>query len=119
MVLRLTWGKVSFLFTADIREEAEFELIGQRANLRSTVLKVAHHGSDTSTTSQFLAAAAPEVAVICVGADNSFGHPSPEVMQRLIDGLGEDNVYRTDEDGTVEFITDGERLWVRADRQEP
>jgi len=113
VVLRLTWGKVSFLFTADIREEAEFELIGQRANLRSTVLKVAHHGSDTSTTSQFLAAVDPEVAVICVGADNPFGHPSPEVMERLINRLGEDNVYRTDEDGTIEFITDGESLWVR------
>jgi len=113
VVLRLTWGKVSFLFTADIREEAEFELIGQRANLRSTVLKVAHHGSETSTTSQFLAAVAPEVAVISVGADNPFGHPGPEVMERLIGRLGEDNVYRTDEDGTIEFITDGERLWVR------
>jgi competence protein ComEC len=113
VVLRLSWGKVSFLFTADIREEIEFELIGQRANLRSTVLKVAHHGSSTSTTSQFLAAVDPEVAVISVGADNTFGHPSPEVVERLIDRLGEDNVYRTDEDGTVEFITDGERLWLR------
>ncbi|MFW6105471.1 MAG: DNA internalization-related competence protein ComEC/Rec2 [Chloroflexota bacterium] len=112
LVLRLSWGSVSFLFTADIREEAEFELIGQRANLKSTVLKVAHHGSETSTTSQFLAAVDPEVAVICVGADNPFGHPSPEVLERLIDRLGDDNVYRTDEDGTVEFITDGERLWV-------
>jgi len=112
VVLRLSWGQFSFLFTADIREEAEFELIGQRANLRSTVLKVAHHGSRTSTTSQFLAAVDPEVAVISVGADNPFGHPSPEVVERLIDKLGEDNVYRTDEDGTVELITDGERLWV-------
>jgi len=112
LVLRLSWGLVSFLFTADIREEAEFELIGQRANLKSTVLKVAHHGSETSTTSQFLAAVDPEVAVISVGADNPFGHPSPEVVERLIDRLGEDNIYRTDEDGTVEFITDGERLWV-------
>jgi len=113
-VLRLSWGEVSFLFTADIREEAEFELIGQRANLKSTVLKVAHHGSKTSTTSQFLAAVDPEVAVISVGTDNPFGHPSPEVWGRLIDRLGEDNVYRTDEDGTIEFITDGERLWMGA-----
>ena len=112
VVLRLSWGQVSFLFTADIREEAEFELIGQRANLKSTVLKVAHHGSKTSTTSQFLAAVDPEVAVISVGADNTFGHPCPEVMERLVDRLDEDNVYRTDEDGTVEFITDGERLWL-------
>jgi competence protein ComEC len=113
VVLRLTWSKVSFLFTADIREEAEFELIVQRANLKSTVLKVAHHGSETSTTSQFLATVDPEVAVISAGADNPFGHPSPEVLERLIDRLGEDNVYRTDEDGTVEFITDGDRLWLR------
>jgi competence protein ComEC len=118
VVLKLTWGKVSFLFTADIREEAEFELIGQRANLKSTVLKVAHHGSSTSTTAQFLAAVDPEVAVISVGTDNPFGHPSPEVMNRLIDRVGEDNVYRTDEDCTIEFITDGVSLWVRPDRQE-
>ena len=76
------------------------------------VYKVAHHGSKTSTTSQFLAAVDPEVAVISVGADNTFGHPCPEVMERLVDRLDEDNVYRTDEDGTVEFITDGERLWL-------
>jgi competence protein ComEC len=115
VVLKLTWHKVSFLFTADIREEAEFELIGQRANLKSTVLKVAHHGSETSTTQQFLAAVNPEAAVISVGADNPFGHPNPEVVERLIDRLNEDSVYRTDEDGTIEFITDGERLWMGAD----
>jgi competence protein ComEC len=116
VVLRLSWGHVSFLFTADIGEEAEFELIGQRANLRSTVLKVAHHGSRTSTTPQFLAAVDPEVAVILVGRDNPFGHPSLEVWQRLIDRLGEDNVYRTDDDGTIEFISDGKTLWVKTDR---
>jgi len=115
VVLRLSWGQLSFLFTADIRQEVEFELIGQRANLRSTVLKVAHHGSKTSTTSQFLASVDPEVAVISVGIDNSFGHPSLEVVERLIGRLGEDNVYRTDEDGTIELITDGERLWVKRD----
>ena len=115
VVLRLSWGQVSFLFTADIRQEAEFELIGQRADLKSTVLKVAHHGSETSTTSQFLAAVDPEVAVISVGADNPFGHPASEVLGRLVDRLGEGNVCRTDEDGTVEFITDGESLWMKID----
>jgi competence protein ComEC len=116
VVLRLSWNNVSFLFTADIRAEAEFELIMQRANLKSTVLKIGHHGSKTSTTSQFLAAVDPEVAVICVGANNTFGHPSAEVVGRLIDRLGEGSVYRTDEDGTVEFFTDGEKLWVKAER---
>ncbi|MGA8850039.1 MAG: DNA internalization-related competence protein ComEC/Rec2 [Dehalococcoidia bacterium] len=115
VVLRLSWGRVSFLLTADIGEEVEFELIGQRANLKSTVLKVSHHGSEASTSQQFLAAVDPEVAVISVGVDNPFGHPSPEVVERLISRLGEDNVYRTDEDGTIEFITDGEKLWVKTD----
>ena len=116
MVIKLSWGKVSFLFTADIREEAEFELIRQRVSLGNTVLKVAHHGSKTSTSSQFLAAVDPEVAVISVGADNPFGHPSPEVVERLKERLGEDKVYRTDTNGTIEFITDGEKLWVRVER---
>jgi len=119
VVLRLSWGQVSFLFTADIREDVELELIGQRVNLKSTVLKVAHHGSRTSTMSQFLAAVDPEVAVICVGEDNPFGHPTTEVLDRLVVRLGNDNVYRTDEDGTIEFITDGERLWVKANSFAP
>jgi competence protein ComEC len=119
VVLRLSWGNVSFLFTADIRAEAELELIMQRANLKATVLKIAHHGSDTSTSEHFLAAVDPEVAVICVGAGNPFGHPGPEVTERLVDRLGEDNVYRTDQDGTIEFISDGERLWVSNNRFPP
>jgi competence protein ComEC len=116
VVLRLSWGRVSFLFTADIGEEVEFELIGQRANLKSTVLKVSHHGSRTSTSPQFLAAVDPEVAVISVGEDNPFDHPSPEVVERLIGRLGEGNVYRTDKDSTIEFITDGEKLWLRIEK---
>jgi beta-lactamase superfamily II metal-dependent hydrolase len=48
-----------------------------------------------------------------VGADNPFGHPSPEVVERLVNKLGKDKIYRTDKDGTIEFITDGEGLWVR------
>jgi beta-lactamase superfamily II metal-dependent hydrolase len=51
-----------------------------------------------------------------VGEDNPFGHPDSEVRGRLIDRLGEDNVYQTDEDGTIEFITDGETLWVETDK---
>jgi competence protein ComEC len=57
----------------------------------------------------------PELAVISVGEDNPFGHPSPEVLGRLIGRLGGDTVCRTDEDGTIEFITDGETLWVKTD----
>jgi competence protein ComEC len=113
VVLQLTMGKVSFLLTGDIEREAEFRLIAQRAGLASTVLKVSHSGSDTSTTAEFLAVVSPQVAVISVGEGNPFGHPSDEVLERLKAKLGEENIYRTDVQGTIEFITDGKRLWVR------
>ena len=115
VVLRISAGEVSFLLTADIMCEAELDLIIRRANLTSTVLKVGHHGSDTSTSPQFLAVVNPQVAVISVGADNKFGHPSDEVMEKLIEKLGSENIYRTDEHGTIEFTTNGNRLWVRVD----
>jgi competence protein ComEC len=116
IVLRLNCGEVSFLLTADIRQEAEFELVRQRLQLTSTVLKVAHHGSKTSTCPQFLSVTDPEIAVISAGADNPFGHPSPEVVQRLETRLGADRVYLTSERGTIEFITDGEKLWVQTEK---
>jgi len=116
VVIKLIWGKISFLFTADIRLEAEFELIEQRANLRSTVLKIAHHGSKTSTSSQFLDIVNPDVAVISVGLNNTFGHPSPEVVQRLEEKLGKNKIYLTSENGTTEFITDGKQLWVNVEK---
>jgi competence protein ComEC len=58
----------------------------------------------------------PQLAVISVGADNKFGHPTPEVVGRLEDRIGSENIYRTDEQGTIEFITDGEKLWVKVEK---
>jgi competence protein ComEC len=116
VVLRVCYGEVSFLLTADVSQEVEAELMKLRANLSSTVLKVGHHGSGTSTGAGFLATIDPTIAVISVGADNTFGHPDDEVLARLDEAIGEDNIYRTDENGTIEFITDGERLWVEVER---
>jgi len=116
VVLRLSRGNVSFLLTADIRQEAEFKLIADRMGLNSTVFKVAHHGSDTSTTPEFLAVVDPQLVVISVGADNKFGHPSDEVLNRLKERIGAENIYRTDQQDAIEFITDGERLWVEVGR---
>jgi len=76
------------------------------------VLKAAHHGSCTSSTQEFLDAADPEVVVISVGADNDFGHPCAGVLERL----EEITVYRTDEQGVVEIVTDGARVWVETTR---
>jgi len=115
VVLRLNYNDVSFLFTADIFSDAEYELLSENRGLRSTVLKVGHHGSDSSTTGAFLTTVSPQIAVISAGADNRFGHPDDEVIERLENKLGKDNIYRTDINGTIEFITDGERLWVNTE----
>jgi len=117
IVLRLETGHISFLLAADIRREAELHLITQRAALNSTVLKVAHHGSDTSTSQEFLSAANPQMAVISVGRDNKFGHPSPDVIARLEQKLDVDHIYRTDHHGTIRFTIDEEKLWVSTARQ--
>jgi competence protein ComEC len=114
LVLRLNYNEVSFLFAADIGLEAERVLIAQRANLKSTALKVAHHGSKTSTSSEFLSVANPKVAAISAGSSNKLGLPNAEVTSRLIEQVGEDRVYVTAKDGTIEFITDGRQLWVKS-----
>jgi len=118
-VIRVSDRRVSFLLTADIPHETEMALVMQRAPLDSTVLKVGHHGSETATGAEFLAVVSPQAAVISVGAGNSYGHPHPEVMTRLTGAVGEAAIYRTDEDGTVEFTTDGERLWVKTHNPSP
>lgn len=116
IVLKLSYGNISFLFSADIRYEAELNMIMQRFDLSSTVLKVAHHGSKTSTSPQFLYLTNPDVAVISVGSENSFGLPDSSVVARLFDSIDNDHVYRTDIDGTITFNTDGERLWVQKEK---
>ncbi|MBM4432396.1 MAG: ComEC/Rec2 family competence protein [Chloroflexi bacterium] len=116
IVLRLSMGKASFLFAADIWRDAERELVAQRAALSSTVLKVAHHGSETSTTHEFLSVVNPQLAVISVGGGNKFGHPHDDIIRRLSEKVDSGNIYRTDEHGTIEFITDGQRLWVETER---
>ncbi len=98
--------------TADIFEETERYLLDSRFDLNSTVLKVAHHGSDSSSFPEFLSVVKPQVAVISVGTDNLFGHPSPGVVDRL----SSSHLYRTDLQGTIELITDGKRLWVKTEQ---
>jgi competence protein ComEC len=111
VVLQVRAGDISFLVTGDLMQEGEQELSCERLLPQSTVLKVAHHGSDTSTTDEFLNVLMPQIAIISVG-QNDYGHPTPEVVDRLAGRLRAANVYRTDERGTIEFITDGQRLWV-------
>jgi competence protein ComEC len=115
LVARVVWGDARFLFTGDITAETEQYLLESGQRLSSDVLKVAHHGSNGSTTSQFLRAVDPAYAVISVGADNQFGHPADAVLERIGE-VGQIEIYRTDTQGTIEFITDGQRIWVESEK---
>ena len=105
MVVRFVEADKSFLFVGDIEREVEERLIKVGINLHADVLKAGHQGSDTSSGEEFLKKVQPKYAVIEVG-ENKFGHPSPRVIKRL-KRLGAE-VFRTDLDGTVRFLVDGE-----------
>ena len=115
-MLRLVYGEVSILLTGDIFSEAERALLASGAALDSDVLKVPHHGSDSSSTRDFLSAVGPAAAVISVGEGNSYGHPHANVVERLREYVADGMLFQTAERGTVEFISDGETLWVRTER---
>lgn len=104
VVLRISYGAIDFLFTGDIESEAEAEILGRGRTVEAEILKVAHHGSDSSSTAPFLTAVDPEMAVISVGP-NSYGHPTAEAIQRLRDAGA--TIYRTDLNGTIVVTTDG------------
>jgi competence protein ComEC len=112
VVLRLQFGQFSALLTGDVMQEAESELRASGQSLHSLVLKVPHHGGDTSLTTPFLEAVNPELAIISAGADNRFGHPDEVTLDRL----GDTPTHRTDIDGSIEVVTDGARYWIRTDR---
>jgi competence protein ComEC len=110
IVIRIDHGLLSFLLAADIETEAESFLRAAQAPLRTTVLKVAHHGGRRSTGAAFLAESRPTFAVISVGSRNRFGHPAPETLARLRE-VGA-RIYRTDEHGAVMLESDGQDLVV-------
>jgi competence protein ComEC len=116
VVLQIQAGKISFLLTGDLGTNGEKELMRGRVSLKSTILKVGHHGSASSTSNDFLKIVSPDIAVISAGQNNHYGHPNPQVYQSLQQQLGENNIFRTDRDGTIEFITNGTRLWIKTDR---
>lgn len=102
IVCRLIFGRTSFLFTGDIKKSTERQLIDK--NIDSGVLKIAHHGSNTSSDEEFLKAVSPNIAVIQAGKNN-YGHPSSEVLANLNQfGI---QVLRTDESGDIKIISDG------------
>ncbi|HYX30171.1 MAG TPA: ComEC/Rec2 family competence protein, partial [Pyrinomonadaceae bacterium] len=109
-VLRVRFGNQAFLFTADIEKEAEAAILRTNAALGSNIVKVAHHGSRTSSTQSFVDATRPSVAIISVGRTSIFGHPHKEVVERWrASGAA---VRTTGEKGTISLVTDGKQLAV-------
>ena len=104
IITRITFGNTSFLFMGDAETENE----ETRKWTKTDVLKVGHHGSDTSSSEEFLKQISPKIAVISVGKDNDYGHPSDETIKKL-QNLGA-TIYRTDELGTIELVSNGNNI---------
>lgn len=103
IVCKLEYNSFSMLFTGDIEEMAEKEILKNYKNdfslLKATVLKVGHHGSKTSSTEEFINAVNPQIALIGVGRNNKFGHPNNQVLERF--RINKTKIYRTDEMGEI------------------
>ena len=111
IVVRVEYGARSFLFTGDAQQSVEEELLDAYLPdvLDCDVLKVGHHGSASSSSEAFLDAVSPDIAVISVGEGNDYGHPKEQTLRALSDA-GVSKIYRTDRDGTVILVCDGETI---------
>lgn len=112
LVLRLHYGGQTLLLPGDAEKQVEREILSENGAeaMRADVLKIGHHGSKNSTTPEFLAAVQPRVGIISAGEDNPYGHPSPELLERL-ENAGV-RILRTDRDGGVRVLADGTRLEI-------
>lgn len=118
IVVKLTYGKVSFLLAGDAEAESEKAMVKKYGDaLKSTVLKAGHHGSAISSSAEFLNKVKPEVVVISVGEKNKFELPFKEAMERL-EATGA-RIYRTDYQGTITISTDGETYTVTTEKEAP
>lgn len=106
-----TQSSASLLLTGDAEKEIETQLLDSVPShaFNVDILKVGHHGSKTSTSAEFLAAASPSVSLVSVGSDNTYGHPTAEVLRRLANT----HIFRTDQNGTISFFFDGTSWRVR------
>lgn len=114
IVMKLTYGDVSFLFTGDAEKPAEAKMVSSGSDLSATILKTGHHGSDTSTTQAFLDKVNPEVAIISVSEKSRYNHPNKTVLDRL-NAFGLD-LYATKTHGNIVINTDGKTYNISKDR---
>ena len=114
LVLRLRYGRHAFLLSGDVERPIERRMLEDNELSPVDVLKVAHHGSKTSSIEPFLDAVRPSFALISVGPDNSYGHPNKDIIDRLREHHAA--VFRTDQDGLISIRSDGRRLYVHTNR---
>ena len=114
LVVKITYGETSFLFKGDAERESELDMLESGFDLSATVLKVSHHGSDTSTIYPFLREVMPEFAIISCGVDNQYGHPHENTLSRLRDA--DVTVFRTDLQGDIIVRSDGVNVFVTTER---
>ncbi|GHG64158.1 ComEC/Rec2 family competence protein [Comamonas sp. JC664] len=117
VILRLTYGDTTVLFMADAHARTEEHLLARNAPMQATLLKVAAHGTDGATSAAFLSAVSPRAAVISAGDGNLMGAPSPATLERL--KAAGTQVFRTDEHGEVQVVSDGKTLVVTPQRLPP
>lgn len=108
---KLVYKNVKFLLTGDIEKIIEEKLLASNVDISAHILKLAHHGSDTSSTEEFLKKVNPDIAIISVGKDNKFGHPNGRIINRL-ERMGK-KFFRTDLDGEVGFVSDGVMIYKK------
>lgn len=116
IVVRIVYGNTSFLFTGDAERQEEYDILNADYDLASSLLKVGHHGSDTSTSYVFLREIMPEYAIISVDKDNSYGHPTDAVLSRLRDA--DVTVYRTDLHGSIVCMSDGKTVSFNTEKND-
>ena len=111
-VMMVTYMERKIMLTGDAEKQVENAVVDlySKSELKADILKLGHHGSDTSTTQGFLDAVSPTYAVICVGEDNSYDHPNDDVMKRVVSKIGEHNIYRTDKDSNIIFGIDKDEV---------
>ncbi|MEK5037615.1 MBL fold metallo-hydrolase [Sporosarcina sp. FSL K6-3457] len=115
LAMRLQYGEVSFLFTGDAEQQAENAILASGANIQAKILHLGHHGSNTSSTPDFVQAVNPEIAIYSAGVDNSYGHPDAEVVDRI--HASNIPLYGTDTHGTIIVETDGKSYTIMTDKQ--
>lgn len=117
IVCRLNYKETSFLFTGDIEEQAERDILDYGVDVSATVLKVAHHGSRTSSIKKFVQAVNPEYAVISAGSPNDYGHPHDETIDLL--NLLDIEILRIDLQEDIVLFSDGKNISIVSDRKVP